>query len=79
LIIKEYDPAAKIELELLDGTKGSKWQGNMHVRLFDLYSHWLSRDQEMLLLRPIEFWDRRIKYSAKYLADSIWEFYEVSS
>jgi hypothetical protein len=77
LIIKEYDPAAKIELELLDGTKGSKWQGNMQVRLFDLYSHWLCRDQEMLLLRPIEFWDRRIKYSAKYLADSMWEFYEV--
>jgi len=77
LIIKEFDPAAKMELELLDGTKDSTWQGDMPIRLCDSYSHWLYKERDILLLRPINFWDRRIEYFAQHWGFSKWDFFEV--
>ena len=55
IIIREIDSRTGLTLELLDGTPTQQWQGDMPVRLKEHYSHWLDREKNILLLRPIEF------------------------
>eukprot|EP01036_Dinobryon_divergens_P022332 gene22332-30577_t len=79
IIIREIDSRTGLMLELMDGTQSQQWQGDMPIRLREHYSHWLDREKNILLIRPIEFWDRKIVFFAQKEAFSNkWEFRQVA-
>lgn len=64
LIITELYSQSDQKLELLDGTlNGIKvWGSRLPIRLKEMYSHWLCRIQNAVLLRPKLFYERTVHY-----------------
>ena len=50
------------KLELLDGTAVDSWCADLPVRLRELHSHWLCRELNVIVLRPVDFRGREIGF-----------------
>lgn len=55
LFVEEYDKELDQTLELLDGVKPASWGNKLPKRLQEMHSHWFSRTEQVLVLRPVDY------------------------
>lgn len=68
-MVTEIDPARGLRLQLLDpgdGAACSGWGGALPVRLRELHSHWLCREECAIVLRPVGFQQRNVEWLITY-------------
>lgn len=64
LTVREFYSQQEKKLELLDGTERQieVWGSMLPIRLKRMHSHWISRAQKVILLRPRLFSERTVHY-----------------
>ena len=62
LHVTEIDVSTMEEHELLDATTINSWAGELKPRLQQMHSHWLNRQQDIIVLRGRAFYDRQISF-----------------
>jgi hypothetical protein len=62
LVIRERQVDSTVVLELLDGGASGKWKTELPRRLQEQFSHWYSKEQKSIILRPISCLERSISF-----------------
>jgi hypothetical protein len=65
LVIHEIDASTRTKLRLLNGTCTDEWGSKLPRRLQELYSHWYSDAEGVLVLRPVLFRHKEVHYILK--------------
>ena len=51
-----------MNLRLLNGTETSTWNKDLPIRLRKMYSHWISFDGKVIVLRNINYKEKSISF-----------------
>ncbi len=80
LVVHEQQDEQSTYLELMDGTSegAESWGEKLPIRLKYMHSHWLSREKNVIVLRPRAFHNREVHYLLTLRASDVgWRCWRI--